>query len=111
MSNNGHAPCMLEKVIFTPEAADDVAEAYAWYEEREPGLGEDFLRCVEACLLLVLRNPRLFPCALDDFRRALIRRFPFEIFYEPTPEGLVIYSVFHCSQDPGKWRRRLGYDD
>ena len=57
---------MLEKVIFTPEAADDVAEAYAWYEEREPGLGEDFLRCVEACLLLVLRNPRLFPCALDD---------------------------------------------
>lgn len=30
---------MLEKVIFTPEAANDVAEAYAWYEEREPGLG------------------------------------------------------------------------
>ena len=53
MSSNGHAPCMLEKVIFTPEAADDVAEAYAWYEEREPGLGEDFLRCVEACLMLV----------------------------------------------------------
>jgi putative addiction module component (TIGR02574 family) len=25
--------------------------------------------------------------------------------------GLVIYSVFHCSQDPAKWRRRLGYDD
>jgi len=80
MSNNGHAPCMLEKVIFTPEAADDVAEAYAWYEEREPGLGEDFLRCVEACLLLVLRNPRLFPCALDDFRRALIRRFRLKFF-------------------------------
>jgi len=111
MSNNGHASYMLEKVIFTPEAADDVAEAYGWYEEREPGLGEDFLRCVEACLMLVLRNPRIFPCASDDFRRALIRRFPFEIFYEPTPEGLVIYSVFHCSQDPAKWRRRLGYDD
>ena len=111
MSKNARDPRMLEKVIFTPGATDDVAEAYAWYEEREPGLGEDFLRCVEACLLLALRNPRLFPCALDDFRRALIRRFPFEIFYEPTPEGLVIYSVFHCSQDPGKWRRRLGYDD
>jgi plasmid stabilization system protein ParE len=111
MSKNARAPCILEKVIFTPGATDDVAEAYAWYEEREPGLGEDFLRCVEACLMLVLRNPRLFPCALDDFRRALIRRFPFEIFYELTPEGLVVYSVFHCSQDPGKWRRRLGYDD
>ncbi len=29
---------MLEKVIFTPEAADDVAEAYAWYEEPSLGL-------------------------------------------------------------------------
>ena len=85
MSNNEHASYMLEKVIFTPEAADDVAEAYAWYEEREPGLGEDFPRCVEACLMLVLRNPSLFQCALDDFLRALIRRFPFEICYEPNP--------------------------
>jgi hypothetical protein len=76
---------MLEKVIFTPKAADDVAEAYGWYEEREPGFGEDFLRCVEACLMLVLRNPRVFPIALDDFRRALIRRFPFEIFLRTDP--------------------------
>ena len=102
---------MVERVIFTPQAADDVSAAYDWYEEREPGLGEDFLRCVEACLLMALRHPFMFPAAVDDFRRALIRRFPFEIFYEPTGDGLVVYSVFHCSQDPQKWRKRLGHAD
>ncbi len=102
---------MVENVILTPQAAEDVSAAYAWYEEREPGLGEDFLRCVEACLLMALRHPLMFPAAVDDFRRALIRRFPFEIFYEPTGVGLVVYSVFHCSQDPQKWRKRLGHTD
>ena len=40
---------MIERVIYTPEAEQDVADAYSWDEAREPGLGEDFLRCVEAC--------------------------------------------------------------
>jgi plasmid stabilization system protein ParE len=98
---------MIERVIYTPEADDDVAEAYGWYESREPGLGEDFLRCVEACVLTIQRHPQLYPVAVDEFRRALVRRFPYEIFYEVADEALVIYSVFHCSQDPEKWRTRL----
>ena len=36
-------------------------------------------------------------------------RFPFEVFYELTVDTITIYSVFHCSQDPEKWRKRLGY--
>ena len=71
---------MIEHVIFAQEAESDVKSHYAWYEEREPGLGEDFLRCVEACVLAIQRNPRLYPVILDDFRRALVRRFPFEVF-------------------------------
>jgi plasmid stabilization system protein ParE len=98
---------MIERVIYTEEADGDVAEAYGWYESHEPGLGEDFLRCVEACVLTVQRHPQLYPVAVDEFRRALVRRFPFEIFYEATDDALVIYSVFHCSQDPEKWRTRL----
>ena len=99
---------MIERVTYTPEADDDIAESYDWYESREPGLGEDFLRCVEACVLGIQRHPELFPVAVDEFRRALIRRFPFEIFYEVTDDSLIVYSVFHCSQDPQKWRKRLG---
>jgi plasmid stabilization system protein ParE len=102
---------MTDRVVFLPEASADIAAAYTWYEERAPGLGEDFLRCVEAAVLTIQRHPQLHPLAVDDIRHALIRRFPFEIFYEPTSGAIVIYSVFHCSQDPQKWRKRLGNEE
>ena len=101
---------MADRVIYTPEAAQDVADAYRWYESRQPGLGEEFLRCVEACVQRIQRHPLIYPIAVDEFRRGLIRRFPFEIFYEPTDDSIVIYSVFNCAQDPAKWRKRLGYE-
>ena len=100
---------MIERVIYTEDAESDVAASYDWYESREPGLGKDFLRCVEACVLTIQRHLLLYPVAVDGFRRALVRRFPYEVFYEPTANVIVIYSVFHCSQDPQKWRTRLGY--
>lgn len=100
---------MIELVTFIPEADEDVAGAYDWYERREPGLGEDFLRSVEACIGAIQRHPEMYPAAIDGFRRAPIRRFPFEIFYESTADRIIIYSLFHCSQDPRKWRQRLGY--
>lgn len=99
---------MIEQVSYTPEAGEDVAEAYLWYENREPGLGEDFLRVLAARVSLLRRHPTLYPTVLDDFRRAPLRRFPYEGFYETMSDALVIYSVFHCSQDPKRWRDRLG---
>ena len=64
---------MIERVISTPETEQDVADAYSWYEAREPGVGEDFLRCAEACVLTIQRHPELYPMAVDEFRRALTR--------------------------------------
>jgi hypothetical protein len=51
-----HRP-QIERVIFIPEADDDVAGSYDWYESREPGLEEDFLRSVEACVRGIQRRP------------------------------------------------------
>jgi plasmid stabilization system protein ParE len=100
---------MPEKVVFLPEADDDIAESYDFYEGREPGLGEEFLRAVEACVRRIQRHPEMYPVAVDQFRRALVRRFPYEIFYEPGLKEITVYAVFHASQDPEKWRKRLGH--
>src|SRR5205814_7737762 len=93
---------MIERVIFTEEAENDVVSHYAWYQDREPGLGEDFLRCVEACVLTIQRNPRLYSVVFDDFRRALVRRFPFEVFYELAEHAisnLFRFSLFAGSAE------------
>lgn len=58
---------MIKRIIYTPEAEGDVADSYDWYESREPGLGEDFLRSVEACLATIQRHPHIFPVAVETF--------------------------------------------
>ncbi|MDJ0674845.1 MAG: type II toxin-antitoxin system RelE/ParE family toxin [Calothrix sp. MO_167.B42] len=98
---------IFRDLIILPEAEQDAAEAYAWYEQQESGLGEEFLRCVDACIQSIRRNPQIYRIIHESYRRAVLRRFPYVIFYEFVDETIIIYSVFHCSQDPNKWRSRL----
>ena len=98
---------MVENLILLPEAERDLAEAYAWYEERRPGLGAELLESVEQKLLTVRQRPELFAFVHKQYRRALVQRFPYAIFYEHVEDSIVVYSIFHCAQDPEKWRRRL----
>lgn len=98
---------MLKEHTVLPEAEQDATEAYNWYEGQEPGLGEEFLRCTETCILSIRRNPELYRKVFEEFRRALVRRFPYAVFYEYESDHVFIYAVFHCSQDPNKWRSRL----
>jgi plasmid stabilization system protein ParE len=95
--------------ILIPEAKADVADAYMWYEDQSLGLGMDFLRCVEVALLSIQRTPMIYPVVHEAYRRALVRRFPFAIFFEidDANDRCVVYSVFHCSQNPEKWRERF----
>ncbi len=100
---------MTSPPILVPEAKADVADAYLWYEDQSLGLGMEFLRCVEAALLSVQRTPLIYPVVHESYRRALVRRFPFAVFFEidDSENQCTVYSVFHCSQDPDKWRGRL----
>ena len=99
---------MAVELLIAREAQQDVEEAYGWFEERRPGLGEEFLSCVDACINTICRMPKLYAKVHEEYRRALVRRFPYAVFYEYTGEKkVIIYSIFHTSQDPKKWRIRL----
>ncbi len=94
-------------VVFLQKAEEDVTQAYAWYEKQESGLGEEFLRCVDAAIQFISRNPEMYPKAYKTFRKCVVRRFPYMIFYEYSPNTVTIFAIFHCSQHPQKWRVRL----
>jgi plasmid stabilization system protein ParE len=98
---------MNAKLIIAPEVEHDLAEAYAWYEQRRLGLGEEFLSCVDACIQSVCRLPELHATVHKEYRRALVRRFPYAVFYEYSEGTVTVYSVFHTARDPQKWRQRL----
>ncbi|RCJ33779.1 recombinase [Nostoc punctiforme NIES-2108] len=98
---------VLRNLIILSEAEQDVAQACIWYEEQELGLAEEFLRCIDACIQFIRRNPEMYQIVHESYRRAVVRRFPYVVFYEHLDTTIIVYAVFHSSQDPKKWRGRL----
>lgn len=88
-------------------ALRELEEARDWYELQREGLGDVFVQNVDACIGAICRNPDLYEVVKVPHRRAMVRRFPYAVFFEPTEETIEVYSVFHCAQDPAKWQRRL----
>jgi plasmid stabilization system protein ParE len=55
---------------------------------------------VEAVIDTIQQMPRLYAKHHNHFRRALIRRFPFSIFYTIEEKELVVHAIFDNRQDP-----------
>ena len=87
---------------YTDRAKDDVELAFEWYEKQRRGLGFEFLDCVEVSLNNILNFPEMYNILYSSFRRCVIRRFPFSIFYTIDGNNIVIHSVFDNRQDPAK---------
>jgi toxin ParE1/3/4 len=98
---------VLSTVILLPEAVTDVANGFDWYEDQEPGVGEEFLRCLDRTYALIAAHPLHYPVRFDSFRRILVRRFPYAVYFEHAEQTVFVHYVFHCAQDPEKLVRRL----
>lgn len=89
---------MTYPIRFLPEVEDDAIVGYSWYEEKSRGLGEEFLRIFYASATEIQRNPFLHPEVYDRFRRRLLRRFPYAIYYSIRNKRIVIFGLFHYAQ-------------
>lgn len=84
----------------------EVVEAWVWYEEQRPGLGDEMLACVDAAVAKAARTPEAFPLCHGAARRALVRRFPYAVFYMVEGVELVVLAVAHERRRPGYWAGR-----
>ena len=99
---------VARQIIVRPEAEVEVQRAFGWYQQQSEGLGLEFLRAVEACLSGVTRNPFAYTVAkVPNVRRALIRRFPYALFYLVDDEAIVVIAVFNIKREPIDWLRRV----
>jgi len=97
---------MSYEIIVRPEAAREVQQAFDWYQEKTEGLGLEFLRAADACLAGIQRNPLASPMMYQDIRRALLRKFPYILFYIVKEEQIIVLACFHARRDPIDWMRR-----
>ena len=94
------------KINLRPAAMDEVEEAWLWYEQQRPGLGDEFRACVEVAMTAAARRPLSYPKVEGRVRRVLVRRFPYSILYITETDRIEILAVFHGSREPGAWRGR-----
>ena len=98
----------MKRLRLTPEAELDLDEAFSWYQAHAPELAIDFLGAVDTCIASIHRHAEAYPLVDPTMRRALLRRFPYAVFYEVGPLEIVVYAVFHGARDPRAWKRRRG---
>lgn len=99
---------ITRQIIVRPEAEAEVQQAFDWYQEQSEGLGLEFLRSIEACLAGIIRNPFAYTIAKSpNVRRALLRRFPYTLFYLVDDEAIVVIAVFNVKRQPIDWLQRI----
>lgn len=95
------------ELIIRPEAKADLLDAFHWYQAQRTGLGLDFKLCVDEVVSKLLKRPTIYKKVHKHIRRALIRKFPFGIFYIIEENSIIVIAVIHARRNPTEWKRRI----
>lgn len=91
---------------FHPDAEAEMRAAARYYDERQSGLGEDFLQEVERAAGVAVDHPAAGTPVSSGFRWVLTRRFPYAVIYRAVQHRIEIMAVAHLRRRPGYWRAR-----
>ncbi len=94
------------RVVRHPEAPLELEAAALWYEDRQPGLGGDFLEEYQVTLRRILASPERWQKIWGNNRKLNFHRFPYAIVYEVHTDTLYIKAVMHLHRRPFYWKER-----
>ena len=105
MTTDDDAVCL--PVRLTSHAVQDLAVAEQWYLDEAPHVLASFEEEIDRAFRLISERPELYQAVESTVRRALVRRFPFSVFYRILPQWIEVIAVVHQSRDPRTWQRRV----
>jgi hypothetical protein len=76
-------------VVFTIAARAEIIVARDWYEARRQGLALQF------------------DLVHKEARRAMLRRFPYGVFFRVLSDRVQVIACLHTSRDPHRWQGRV----
>ena len=93
-------------VIVHPAADAEIKAASTYYEALQPGLGTAFLREVARGFSQIQNRSTAWAVLFGDFRRFLLRRFPYGIVYRVEADCIFVLAVMHLRRQPQYWLAR-----
>jgi len=96
----------VSQLLIRPAAAEDIEEAYLWYEAQRTGLGEEFLVAVHNALDSIAALPTGYPVVHREARRVLLHRFPYALYFRICGETIIVIACMHGRRNPRRWKGR-----
>lgn len=93
-------------VVLRQAAKSEFDEAYDWYEQKKPGLGDEFAACIREVLERITVMPLIHGIVHRDIRKAVVKQFPYCVYYRARKDAVVVVSVFHTRRNPRTWQKR-----
>jgi plasmid stabilization system protein ParE len=87
-----------------PAAREEIRAAMRWYESRRPALGVEFIAIIDEALRHLAEDPETAPVWRADrpYRRWLVRRFPYAVFFELGETVSVVGGNLPLQERPSK---------
>jgi toxin ParE1/3/4 len=86
-------------LLISREAQADIAQAVGGLRDISPSLATRFGDALEGIYASIVEYPEMYPVVHKNLRRALIRRFPYSVFYIVEKPIILIVGVVHQSRD------------
>ncbi len=85
-------------VTLRPRAEEDIHSAQLWYEEQQPGLGGQFVDEMSRAIKTLEADADRFSVYYRSFRRILLPRFPYKLFYLIEGKQVIVFRVLHAKR-------------
>ncbi len=92
--------------IFHPAAEQELYEAAAYYDDKSPGLGREFILEIFRGIDFVCEHPDAAPSVSDGQRRKLVARFSYGIIYSIRAGRIRILAIMNLKRRPQYWKGR-----
>lgn len=91
---------MALPVVYRQAARREIINVARSYERQREGLGGLFLDEIGRIEAHVSDGPRLYQLVSDGVRRAVLRRFPFGLFYLEEEQRVLVLACLDLRRDP-----------
>lgn len=91
------------KLIVEPTAESDISSAIEYYEAQKQGLGKVFFEELIEKVKQIQKFPNSISIRYNHTRVAVLKNFPYLIFYILVDNVIVILAVKNSSINPINW--------
>ena len=88
------------------QAKAEILKGYDRYFQKSPVAAQRFVDAVDEAIARIEERPELFPLIRGRLRRALLRRFPYAVYFKVYPSVISVVGVIHGHRHPDTWLRR-----